>query len=250
MRRINKSLWIISVAATLALFSGCGKRAGDSTASSAAAIPLPDPPLVFQGEPGIRGGHLIVAEFGDPKTFNPITQNEGSSDALIRFMFVAMLGFDWPSQKAVAGLAESWSVEPDNKTWTFKLRKNLKWSDGHPLTADDVVFTCNDVIYNPAVNNVTRDALQVDGKPFQVSKVDDLTVKVVTAAPFAPFEETFGAGVTILPKHVLAQAVAGKKFEAAYGVDAKPEELVCNGPFKLKSYKPGESTTLERNVFL
>ncbi|HUR47567.1 MAG TPA: ABC transporter substrate-binding protein, partial [Candidatus Saccharimonadales bacterium] len=117
------------------------------------------------------------------------------------------------------------------------------------LTADDVVFTCNDVVYNTNINNVTRDALRVDGKDFKVSKVDDLTVTVVTPAPFAPFEETFGAGVSILPRHALAKAVSEKKFESSYGVDVKPGELVCNGPFKLKQYKPGESTTLERNPY-
>ena len=56
------------------------------------------------------------------------------------------------------GLAESWTNSPDGKTWTFKLRKNLRWSDGEPLTADDVVFTWNDVIYNPDIDNVMRDA--------------------------------------------------------------------------------------------
>ena len=49
------------------------------------------------------------------------------------------------------------AIPPDGKTWTFKLRKNLRWSDGEPLTADDVVFTWNDVIYNPDIDNVMRD---------------------------------------------------------------------------------------------
>ena len=53
------------------------------------------------------------------------------------------------SQQIEPGLAESWTNSPDGKTWTFKLRKNLRWSDGEPLTADDVVFTCNDVDLQP-----------------------------------------------------------------------------------------------------
>jgi peptide/nickel transport system substrate-binding protein len=247
----KQSLSVFSASAILVLLPGCGKKAGeDGNASSKVEnAPLPQPPLVFQGEPGVRGGRLVVAQFGEPKTFNPITENEDSSQVLIRFMFVSLLNLDWPSQKVEPGLAESWSVAPDKVTWTFKLRKNLKWSDGQPLTAADVVFTCNDVVYNTNINNVTRDALRVDGKDFQVSKLDDLTVQVVTPAPFAPFEEIFAAGVPILPQHVLAKAVAEKKFEASYGVDVKPAEMVCNGPYKLRQYKPGESATLERNPY-
>ena len=71
-----------------------------------------------------------------------------------------------PSQQVTPGLAESWTNSPDGKTWTFKLRKNLRWSDGEPLTADDVVFTWNDVIYNPDIDNVMRDLFIIDGKKF------------------------------------------------------------------------------------
>ena len=122
-----------------------------------------------------------------------------------------MLGFDSAKQEVEPGLAESWTNSPDGKTWTFKLRKNLRWSDGAPLTADDVVFTFNDVIYNPEIDNVTRD-LHVDGKYFVVTKIDDLTIQVVTPEIYAPFLEGFGAGVPIMPKHILAKSVTDGTF--------------------------------------
>ncbi len=59
-----------------------------------------------------------------------------------------------PRKQVEPGLADWWTNSPDGKTWTFHLRKNLRWSDGEPLTADDVVFTCNDLIYNTNINNV------------------------------------------------------------------------------------------------
>lgn len=248
--KLTRILLTVGTAAILGLAAGCGKKGGEGSGPAEQAnVPLPEPPLVFQGEPGVRGGRLVVAEFGEPKTFNPITQNESSSEVIVRLMFVALLNLDWPSQKVTPMLAESWSVAPDNRTWTFKLRKGLKWSDGQPLTADDVVFTCNDVVFNTNVVNVIRDALVVDGKPFEVTKVDDFTVKVVTPTPYAPFLEIFGTGVPIVPKHALTKAVQEKRFESAYGVDARPGELVSNGPYKLKQYKPGESITLERNPY-
>ncbi len=230
------------------IISGCGSKNESPTTPSPAAIPLPDPPLLAPCEPGIPGGRLVVATFGDPKTFNPITANEGSSQDIIRFLFTAIINFDWPSQQPTPGLAESWSVAPDQKTWTFKLRKGLLWSDGQTLTADDVVFTFNDVVYNPNIVNVTADGVREDGTNFQVSKLDDYTVQIVTPEVFVPIFDAIG-GVNILPRHKLAQAVKENRFTAAYGIDSSPEDIVCCGPFRLKQYKSGESTLLERNPY-
>ncbi len=146
------------------------------------------------------------------------------------------------------GLADWWTNSPDGKTWTFRLRKNLHWSDGAPLTADDVVFTW-DVIYNPKINNVVRDQFIVDGKKFAVTKVDDLTVKVVTPEVYAPFLENFGAGVPIIPKHILEQTVANGTFTSAYGTDTPARNIVGSGPFIIKEYKPSQYTLLARNPY-
>jgi peptide/nickel transport system substrate-binding protein len=127
------------------------------------------------------------------------------------------------------------------------LRKNLRWSDGEPLTADDVVFTW-DAIYNPGIDNVTRDLFIVDGKKFTVTKVDDLTIQVVTPEIYAPFLENFG-GVPILPKHILEKFVADKTFTSAYGVNWDAAKIVGSGPFRLKEYKPAQSILLERNPY-
>src|SRR5271170_353373 len=242
---------VFSIFATaIFCFSGCGEKSANvSSGNSATNYPLPEPPLVADCEPGISGGRLVIAEPGDPKTFNPITANESSSGDIYRFFFASLLGDDPIKQEVEPGLAESWTNSPDGKTWTFKLRKNLRWSDGEPLTADDVVFTCNDVIYNPAIDNVTRDALTIDGKKFIVTKIDDLTIQVVTPEIFAPFLEAFGAGVPILPRHILAETVADGTFTSAYGINSKPEDIVCRGPFRIKEYKSGDYILLERNPY-
>jgi peptide/nickel transport system substrate-binding protein len=235
------------VAGAIFVLTGCGKKMETAPPKTTASYPLPDPPLVADCQPGMPGGRLIIAEPGDPKTFNPITENESSSGDILRFLYASLLGYDLISQEVEPGLAESWSVAPDNKTWTFKLRKNLHWSDGAPLTADDVIFTFNDVIYNPDIDNVTRDALTVDGKKFTVTKVDDLTIQVVTPDIYAPFLTGFGAGVPILPKHILAKTVADKTFASAYGINWKPEDIVGSGPYNIKEYQPAQSILLERN---
>ncbi|HVU26604.1 MAG TPA: ABC transporter substrate-binding protein [Verrucomicrobiae bacterium] len=244
--------WLGVVAVFLAaiLFSGCSKKAESvSSENSATNYPLPDPPLVADCNPGIRGGRLVIAEPGDPKTFNPITANESSSQDIYRFFFASLLGDDPVAQGVTPGLAYEWTNLPDGRTWTFKLRKNLFWSDGQPLTADDVVFTCNDLIYNTNINPVMADALQVDGKNFVVTKIDDWTVQVVTPEIYAPFLEAFGAGVPIMPKHILEKTVADGTFNSAYGINWKSEDIICSGPYKIRQYESGDHILLERNPY-
>jgi len=244
--RFNFGLALLMAALGLST-SGCNP--GKSTNSNPSGmVPLAEPPLVADCEPGRSGGRLVIATIGDPKTFNPIVQNETSSSDILRMLFTSLPGFDWRTQKALPGLAESWTVEADQKTWTYKLRRNLRWSDGHPLTADDVVFTWNDIVYNTNIVNVMVDLFRIDGRDFKVTKIDDITVRVVTPEIYAPFEEYFGA-VPVMPKHILAEAVAKKQFESAFGVNTPPEKLVCNGPFRLKEFKPGQLALLERNPY-
>lgn len=249
--RVVQTAGILS--AVILVVSGCGKKAENAppgnSGNAAASYPLPDPPVVVNCTPGIPGGRLIVDEVGDPKTFNYITANESSSIDICRFMFWGLLNFDVPTQEVKPGLADAWTNSPDGKTWTFKLRKNLRWSDGEPLTADDVVFTWNDLIYNPKIDNVTRDAFIIDGKEFKVTKLDDSTIQVVTPEVYAPFLTAFGAGVPILPKHVLAKSVADGTFTSAYGINSDPSQVVGSGPFRLKEYKAAQYTLLERNPY-
>jgi peptide/nickel transport system substrate-binding protein len=207
---------------------------------------LPQPPNIAHCPPGIPGGRIVLGLPGNPRTFNPLLDLDGASDAVIRLMFSSLVGVDLESQQAEPGLAESWSVAPDQKTWTFKLRKNLRWSDGEPLTADDVVFTWNEVMYNPKYNLITYDLFRSGGKNFEVTKVDDLTVKVVTPEVFAPFVEYFGS-VSILPRHILAKAAADGQFLNAYSVTNKPETIVGSGPFRLKEFQWPRAVLLERN---
>jgi peptide/nickel transport system substrate-binding protein len=237
----------VLAALTVCLF-GCGKKSENAPGKSAANYPLPEPPVVVDCSPGVPGGRLVVAELGGPKTFNYIMSDESSTGDICRFMFLSLLSLDAPTQEIKPGLAESWTNSLDGKTWTFRLRKNLRWSDGEPLTADDVVFTWNDIIYNPAINTVTRDPFIINGKNFTVTKLDDLTVRVVTPEIYAPFLVQFG-GVPIMPKHILAKAVADGTFTSAYGINWKPEDIVGSGPYRLKEYKAAQSTLLERNPY-
>lgn len=234
-----------SVLVGLLLVSGCGRKDSGTGGSREAASPLPEPPIKYDIQPGVHGGRLVMAVFGEPKTFNPITANESSSTDVNAALFAGLVGTDYKKFEQFPALAHSWTVAEDKKTWTFKLRKGLRWSDGQPLTASDVTFTWR-VIYDTNINNVVADLFRINGKEFSVTNTDELTVNVVTPEIYAPFLEYFGA-VPILPRHILEPAVREKRFESAYSVSTPANQIVGAGPFRLKEFKSGQHVLLERN---
>jgi len=142
-------------------------------------------------------------------------------------------------------LAQRWEVSVDGLTWTFYLRSGVRWNDGTPFTADDVVFTFNDLIYNDEIPSSARDIFTIDGKIFKVEKVNDLTVRFTLPVRFAPFLR--GMGQAILPKHKLQKIVADGQFNFAWGIDTPPSEIVGTGPFMLTQYRPGRRLVFKRN---
>jgi peptide/nickel transport system substrate-binding protein len=111
--------------------------------------------------------------------------------------------------KVIPGLAESWTPTDQGKSWTFHLREGVKWSDGHPFTADDLVFAVQRVFANTTLNPVFPSFMTVNGKPGTIKKLDDLTVRFNFAEPNALFPEFLAFpsdGMQILlAEHYLSQ---------------------------------------------
>lgn len=192
---------------------------------------------------GQFGGTLVKSIVGaNPHTFNYWQANDTSSRELAALMFVGLIDTDPNSGEVVPALAESFSVAPDKVTYTIKLRKGLQWSDGKPITADDVVYTWNTIIAGGYGNSSLRDITQVDGKSPTVTRLDDLTVKFVTPKPFVPFLKTLG--LPIAPRHVFEPITSQKdgrsKFGQIWSTEAKPGDFVTSGMFTLASYVPSQ----------
>jgi len=188
---------------------------------------------------------LIASTTSDPKSFNDITAKETSTTLVTGHIFEGLTTINPFDLKIKPHLAESWETSPDGRTWIFYLRRDILWNDGQPFTAEDVVFTFNDLIYNPAIPSSARDIFTIDGQTFQVKKIDDYTVQFTLPVKFAPFLR--GMTQSILPKHKLKKMVEEGKFAHSWGIDTDPKEIVGTGPFKLTEYKSGQRLVFERN---
>lgn len=194
-----------------------------------------------------HGGQAVFTVTSDPKSFNPITAQETSSTAVISYVFEGLTRTNGLTLAVEPNLAEKWEVSPDGLTWTFHLREDVLWFDGKPFTADDVIFTFNDLIYNETIPSSERDIFTVDGKKFKVTKLDDRTVRFELPLKFAPFLRAMGTA--ILPRHKLDKAVKDGRFNFTWGIDTPVKEIVGTGPYMLDSYESGQRIVLKANPF-
>lgn len=136
-------------------------------------------------------------------------------------------------------LAESWDISPDGKSYTFHLRRNVKWHDGQPFTADDVVFTVNTAL-DEKNKSYMRTYFLVNGKPVQVKKVDDYTVEFTLPEPSATFLfNVWKQNTVIVPKHLLE----GKDLQTA-DFNQHP---IGTGPYMFVSYTPKQQLLMRAN---
>lgn len=190
---------------------------------------------------------LYLSTISDPKSFNLIISNETSTSSVLGFLFEGLTERNGITREIKPCLAKSWKYSKDGKRWTFNLRDDVLWSDGVPFTADDVVFTYNDLIYNKDIPTSLRDVFTIDGKKLIVKKLGTYTVLFALPKVFAPLLHQLGS--PILPKHILERYVLNKTFSSCWGVDTKPKDIVGTGPFIMSAYKPGERITYIKNPY-
>jgi peptide/nickel transport system substrate-binding protein len=170
------------------------------------------------------GGSYVEGVVGHPTYLNPLlsTLNDADEDVVsLVFSGLTRLSHDGT---VVPDLAESWAVSPDGTGYTFQLR-DASWQDGQPITADDVLFTINQ-IQSPTFPG--RPELNRLWQSVKVSREDARTVRFALAEPYAPFLEYTTMG--ILPAHAL-RGVTGKAILSS-PFNAQP---IGSGPFQVKS---------------
>lgn len=202
---------------------------------------------------GASGAHgffdktLVLAVATEPKTFNVMVAQETSSTEITQFLFEGLTAFDPRTGQVIPKLAASWERSDDGLVWTFRLMSDVRWSDGAPFTAEDVRFTFEEIIFNPAIPNGARDIFTLRGKPVSVRTVSDTVVEFRLPEPFAPF--LFALSQPIVPKHILEKAVREGTFQSAWGLGEDPSRIVGTGPFRIAQVLPGERVELTRNGY-
>ena len=196
---------------------------------------------------GRYGGHLTIGQRSEPKTLNPVIATDAVSREVIGRLMGDLIEINRSLQQTEPALAKSWKISSDGRTFTLQLRKGIRFSDGLPFDADDVVFSF-DVYMDEAVDSPQRDLLIINGKPITVTKVDQYTVRFVLPRPYAAAERLFD-GLAMLPKHLLEKPYREGHFAQAWSLNVRTSEIAGLGPFRLKDYVPGQRIVVERNPF-
>jgi peptide/nickel transport system substrate-binding protein len=206
-------------------------------------------------ELGVQGGTITIANIEDPKGWNDMTSHETSTSHFTARQHRGLVNLDHISGALVPDLAKNWEISEDNLVITFYLREGLMWSDGEPITADDVVFTYNDLLLNLDVDTNARDGQLLPDDTYPVcAKVDDYTVSFTMSVIFRPALNSLS--FAIMPKHALSQYVHKLNpevpvgtFNEAWTLDTPLTDMVGNGPYIISDYQPNVSVTMTRNPY-
>ena len=168
---------------------------------------------------------LVVIPFEEIGQYGGTLRGEahlgmGDKTGWWRMSHEPLVYWDVTHKKIHPNIARAWKVSDNGKTFTFYLRKGLKWSDGQPFTADDIMFYYEDVLLNKELTPTFPSWLVMKGKPVTVEKVDDYTVRFKFQDPYGYFVARVAEGQDLYaPKHYL------KQFHPKYTAKEKLEEL-------------------------
>lgn len=201
-----------------------------------------------------NNSRLVLVSPSPPSTFNYAMSR--SSYDFFRFIYKGLISENGLTGELEPALAESWVLSENKKRIIFTLRSELKWSDGKPLTADDVIFTYQDIYLNQKIPTIYRDFLRIgsSGAFPSVKKIDRRRVEFILPEPFAPFLR-YIEKLKILPAHALRDTILstdgdGKPlFLSTWNTNTQPQKIISNGPFKLANYIPSQRIILEKNPF-
>jgi peptide/nickel transport system substrate-binding protein len=215
----------LALAGVAALLTACGPDSASPVEESS----------VGAGAPA-TGDTFIEATIGDIAGLIPNITSDGASHEVGNMVYDGLVKAD-KDLNYVGAMAESWEFSPDCLELTWKLKRNIKWHDGHPFTAEDVLFT-----YQAMINPKTPTAYKEDFLAVKSAEViDPYTVRVRYARPLAKAVQSWA--MWMLPKHLLERYVADGKLKES-PENSRP---VGTGPYRFQEWKSGEKVVLVSN---
>lgn len=218
-----------AIAAIVSTSAIAATGASDKPKSNASAKVKP-----LGNEKAPQGGTFLFNLGSEPTTLNPITSTDGYSQTVRGYVMDSLMERNEETYAFEPALAEKFEISKDGKEYTFTLRTGALWSDGKPVTVEDVKFSF-DVIFDDkyAAANLRPYYENIE----KAEIINPTTIKFTTKSKyFGNFDVV--AGLAVVPKHVYGNAEEGKK---------KNKSIVGSGPYVLKEYNQGQSIILERN---
>lgn len=226
MRFKKLSKILTGVIATTMLLTACGTKSNTGTGSDSGAGETSDKPDTF-----------IYGIDGDPgNSVNTVTTSDRYGLMEIKALYSPLYMYNADGINYF--LAESMTQSEDKLTYTAKLRKDVKWSDGEPFTADDVVFTYNEMLKEENAG-WAYSQLIFNGETVKITKVDEYTVDFTLPEISAPGIELL-ANIFIMPKHIY-------EGETNFENSEKNATPVGTGPYVFEEYKAGQYVKFTRN---
>ncbi len=193
---------------------------------------------------------VMAKQIDDIISLDPAESFEFSGGEVVANVYDKLVNVDRAKDNALIGeLAESWTVSPDNLTYTFKLRPGIKFHSGNPLTAADVVYTFQRVVVlNKSPGFIlTQFGFTKDNVLEKVKAADDATVVVTVSKPFAPtfFLNCLNANVASI---VDSKTVKANEKDGDFGNGWLKANSAGSGAYIIKAYRPNEQYALEANT--
>jgi peptide/nickel transport system substrate-binding protein len=226
---------LISSVSIAVVVSGCGGGGGGGSTASLSGLYGPSKSDACSSSP-VRGGNLVYERQAATQTTDPLNPRNGNGDIFAyNLIYSGLVRSDPTGQtnKIVPSLSDRWTVSPDGKTYTFHLRQGIKFSNGQPVTSEDVAWTLNR-FGNPKINGIMSAVAIGFGN---ATAVDPSTVKVQLTKPIA----SFLYNISIWPAFILPKNLVEKEGNAFY------KHPVGTGPFMMKEFAKGSHITFARN---
>jgi peptide/nickel transport system substrate-binding protein len=182
------------------------------------------------------GDWLIIHLSAEPPTLNPVTATDASASEVNDYIYESLLKRDERTLELVPVLAESWDVADDHLSYTFRLRKNIHWHDGHPFSARDIAYSF-ERINDPEVDAAHHRNYYQDIERLEV--IDPYTVRFHYRMPYFLALE-FCGGIPIVPAHLF-------QGPAAFNQHPIGRQPIGTGPYRLLRWDTGKEIVLVRN---
>jgi peptide/nickel transport system substrate-binding protein len=236
MKKPRKFMTVVcaSVLASVLAITGCTSKPNANPGASSPAPQASGAPAAGQG---VQDATITMATVAEPN-FNPWSPTGFvESEPITELLFNGLTAWGKDYQP-IPALATDWKASDDGLTWTINLRKDVTWSDGKPFTADDVVYTFNEIVLKKELGAAnSSNFLAVD----KVVAINPNQVEFKLKQPWSSLPNYLAWFAKVLPKHIFEGQDPWKL------TSFNKEKPVGTGPYMVKKYSPGQNVELERN---